>query len=668
MQWLNLTPNKPMKNQSLRFLPLPLFLFFSLSVFSQDILWEKSYGGKQADYLMDAQPTADYGFILAGSSLSKKTGNKTQGNNGDLDYLIWKMNEDGDLEWQKSFGGSGSDLLQSVALSNDGGFILAGVSSSNKGFDKKENCLGQDDFWIIKLNPKGEEEWQATIGGTSQEKINSVKQTRDGGFILGGSSSSYKSVASMSTIIDAKTGGGKTSDSFGNLDYWVVKLDRKGKIEWQKAFGGIYVDELRSVDLTSDGGYILGGYSNSPASGNKTNDSKGDGDYWVIKLDSKGEVQWQKTIGGNKDDQLYVVHQTYDNGYILAGNSNSESGESKTTTNQEGTDFWLVKLDDKGENVWQETYNYGKYDILTSLIENADHTMLIGGFAKGEINGNRLRNGKAKAKNGTDDYIGLKISEKGEELWSESVGSDGEDILRKVIETRDGGYVFAGTSNPQAFPSTSSNKSSKGLLKGASKSSKENEAIKNTKDDINKEISNTSDKVNKNIKDNATTATNKVNDGLGLDKDSPLKLGVNDSSSPLNLSKLGDGKGGNSPLSGLNSGSVLPASGDKKKSFGSSDFWVVKLKDKNKPKKDKPSIDAYPNPSTEFTNVIVGYDFETGTATVVDLAGRVLQTFEITSRTVPVDLSSYPEGIYVINIKTNVQSDGVKVIKKGNKK
>src|SRR6187402_2979176 len=94
-------------------------------LFSQDLLWEKSYGGRQAEYLGDVQPTADYGFILAGSSLSGKTGNKMGVNNGDLDYWVWKMDETGQLDWQKNFGGTGTDLLQSIRLTNDGGFILA---------------------------------------------------------------------------------------------------------------------------------------------------------------------------------------------------------------------------------------------------------------------------------------------------------------------------------------------------------------------------------------------------------------------------------------------------------------------------------------------------------------------------------------------------------------
>ncbi|HLP65514.1 hypothetical protein [Flavobacterium sp.] len=123
---------------------LLILLIFVLTESStaQEILWEKSYGGLHADYLMDALPTADYGFILAGSSLSNKTGNKSDNNKGDLDYWVWKMNENGDLDWQKSFGGSGSDLLQSIALTNDGGFILAGVYSFNKGLDKKEDSWG----------------------------------------------------------------------------------------------------------------------------------------------------------------------------------------------------------------------------------------------------------------------------------------------------------------------------------------------------------------------------------------------------------------------------------------------------------------------------------------------------------------------------------------------
>ncbi|MBN8640703.1 MAG: T9SS type A sorting domain-containing protein [Flavobacteriales bacterium] len=617
-------------------------------LFSQEILWERSYGGLHADYLMDVVPTADYGFLIAGSSISGKTGNKADVNKGDLDYWVWKMNENGDLDWQKSFGGSGSDLLQSVALNNDGGFVLAGVSSSPIGLDKKEASRGQDDFWVIKLNAKGSQEWQVTIGGDSQEKLHSIKVTNDGGFILGGSSASSKSFE-------------KSEEGFGNLDYWVVKLDNKGKIEWQKTFGGLYADELRSIDTTFDGGYIIGGYSNSPASGNKTSDNLGTGDYWVLKLDNKGNIQWQKTIGGNSDDQLYVVKQTYDKGYILGGNSNSESGEYKTKSNSEGTDFWVVKLDDKGEIKWQETYNYGKYDVLTSIVENKDHSLLIGGFAKGEFSTSKVT-GKVKAQKGTDDYIALKIDEKGQELWTQSVGSDGEDILRKVIETRDGGYLFAGTGSPVS--SVSARASGSGLNPNSLIGSGNNEAVNSVVSDANNAVKEQTDAVNNKVNDTYNQGAEKIKKALG--EDSPLKLGSNPMSSSLGLnpaSSDGNGLAGSSTTP-----KKLPASRDKNTNYGSNDFWVVKLRDKDKPKEVVPTIEAFPNPTTEFTNIIVGYEFKIGTATVVDLAGRQLQQFEITSRTVPVDLSGLPEGIYIINIKTDVQSDGVKVMKTVTKK
>jgi hypothetical protein len=300
-----------------------VFFLGSMHLFSQDILWEKSIGGKHADYLFDAVPTADYGFLLAGSSLSSKTGKKTEANQGDLDYWLWKMNEKGDMEWQKSFGGSGSDFLQRIELTNDGGYILVGTSNSPKGEHKKEDSRGQEDIWVLKLDAKGVEEWQKTIGGSSQEMVQDVHQTADGGYIIGGSSASEIS-------------GDKETSSRGAMDYWIIKLDRKGKIQWQQTYGGIYNDFLKSIVQTHDGGYIVGGYSNSPESGDKIERNYGIGDYWVLKLDKSGNLEWQKTLGGDKDDQLATLIQTQDGDFILGGNSNSGVSEAKSKSNRNG--------------------------------------------------------------------------------------------------------------------------------------------------------------------------------------------------------------------------------------------------------------------------------------------------------------------------------------------
>lgn len=639
-----------MKNNSI--LSLILILLFSLNsvLYAQKILWEKSYGGKHDDYLMDVKPTPDYGFILAGSSLSKKSGNKSQDNNGDLDFCVWKLKENGDSEWQKNFGGSGSDFLQSVALTNDAGYILAGTSNSDIGFDKEVNANGEDDFWIIKLTATGSQEWQKTIGGSGEDKLQIIQQTTDGGYIIGGSSSSQPSGKPEFT-----KNGEKTTPAYGNLDYWVVKIDAKGNIEWQKTYGGMYADELRSMEQTTDGGYILGGYSNSPTSGNKADDNKGIGDYWVLKIDKKGTIEWQKTIGGDKDDQLYVVHQTYDKGFILGGNSNSGSSEDKSKNNSSGTDFWVVKLDQNGKLLWQETYDYGTLDILTSLVENTDHTILLGGFAQGEI-----ATGKQKAKKGTDDFIALKINETGTILWDKIVGSEGKDILKKVIETRDGGYLMAGTSNP--FPSSGGMSAGQGgsSLKNLQGNNQQADKAKN---ELNNSIKEQGVAANKSINDATNSATNKAKETIGLTDNSPLKIG---SGSDTLSGGLLNGIGGGSDTCSTPE-NKLPSSRDKITSYGNFDFWVVKLKDESKPEKVKLKLEASPNPTYGFTNVVIGYDFDTGTATVVDLAGRQLQQFTVTGSTVPIDLSSLPEGIYIVNIKTYYQgeasSEGVKVIK-----
>jgi hypothetical protein len=540
-----------------------LLLLAPLFMQGQDILWEKSYGGKNADYLFDAQPTADNGFILAGSSLSGKTGNKTAGNNGDFDYWVWKMDANGKLDWQKSLGGSGFDLLQSIKGTQDGGFILAGTSSSNQGLDKLSDSKGLSDFWVVKLDAKGQEQWQQTIGGSGQEDLLTVIPTRDGGYLLGGSSSSGKTVISATTTLKTQSTAKedltlKTESTRGSMDYWIVKLDSKGNVVWQKTYGGRYSDLLRSLEQTKDGGFILGGYSNSPQSGDKTAASIGIGDYWVIKTDELGAIEWQNTYGGSGDNQLYVIHQTEDEGYIVGGNTNSPGAlTTKGGSVQSGSDFWLLRLDTKGEVVWSETYNYGKVDILTSLVENSDHSFLVGGYAQSE-RATTAKGLKQKEAAGINDYIALKVTAQGEAVWEKIVGSGGEDILRKLISTRDGGYLLAGTSNASS-------------------------------------------------------------------------------------------------------------SGDKSTTLGSNDFWVVKLQDQLVPLTVQASIEAIPNPVSTFTNIIIGYEYQTGTATVVDIAGRTLQQFTISSRTVPIDMSMYPEGIYVINIKTNVKSEGIKVIKKTKK-
>lgn len=413
-----------------------LFLVFItlLSVEAQEIIWEKSIGGEKSEYLHDIKPTPDYGFILAGSSLSGKSGNKNDNSKGDLDYYLSKVSESGIEEWQKTLGGSGEDILYSVNLTSEGGYILGGVSNSPKSGDKKHENIGGKDFWVIKLNPLGEEEWQFTMGGLGNDILLSIQQTRDKGYILGGTSESPKGENADKNPYE------KSEDSRGSMDFWIVKLSERGKVEWQRTIGGTYYDLLRSVHQTLDGGYILGGYSNSPKSGEKQGKSYGNGDFWIVKLTAEGKIEWQKMFGKEGEDDFRTIIPTKDKGYLLGGTS--EVKQNNLVLRVANIDWWIIKLDKRGNKEWEQTFDIGKKDRLISITESSKGEYLLAGYAGEEV--------QNQSKEGIEDYFVIKINENGEKQWQKSVGGKSSDRLQGVVKSRDGAYILAGTSNSGA--------------------------------------------------------------------------------------------------------------------------------------------------------------------------------------------------------------------------
>ena len=237
------------------------------------------------------------------------------------------------IAWQNTIGGNNLDHLQSIKQTNDGGYIIGGHSASGISGDKKEASQGDWDYWVVKLDRTGQTiEWQNTIGGNSIDKLESIEQTTDGGYILGG-----RSLSGIS--------GDKTEANLGDRDYWIVKLDAKGKIVWQNTIGGTSDDGLWSIQQTQERRYILGGRSLSGISGDKTERGQGWEDYWVVLLDGIGNIVWQNTIGGGREDYLYSIEQTTDRGYILGGRSNSGISGDKTEASQGASDYWVVKID-----------------------------------------------------------------------------------------------------------------------------------------------------------------------------------------------------------------------------------------------------------------------------------------------------------------------------------
>ncbi len=408
---------------------LILALSFSFSIaFSQtapEIEWQSTIGGNNDDDLQSIQQTSDGGYILGGYSSSSDI----DGAKGFEDYLVVKLNMAGDMEWEHMIGGDYQDFLYSIQQTTDGGYILGGWSSSGNSADKTEGSLGSSDYWVVKLNSNGAIEWQNTIGGSNGDYLNSVQQTSDGGYILGG-----KSFSDIS--------GDKTEDALGLGDYWLVKLNSTGAIEWQNTIGGSEDEELSSVQLTSDGGYILGGHSASGISGDKTEESQGSYDYWVLKVDEEGNIEWQNTIGGNAEDYLRSIIQTTDGGYLLGGHSYSDLSGDKTEKNQGYVDYWIVKLNSTGNIEWQNTIGGFKGDYMRSVIQAADGGYLLGGYSVSNISGDKTED----CEGGYGDYWVVKLNELGIIKWQNTIGGNSGDFLNSVTQTTDGGYFLGGYS------------------------------------------------------------------------------------------------------------------------------------------------------------------------------------------------------------------------------
>jgi len=365
-----------------------IFCIFAGNLFSQPtIVNQKTIGGNGGDNLQDICLTNDGGIIVGGYSNSGISGEKTKKSRGVYDYWVVKLNKHQKIQWNKTIGGSSLDELTAVQQTSDGGYILGGFSNSKISGEKTQATRGGYDYWIVKLDSSGSIEWDKTIGGNSDDELNSLQQTSDGGYILGGYSESDVS-------------GEKTQISRGGgYDYWIVKVDNLGNIQWDKTIGGNGYDNLHSLQQTNDGGFILGGTSTSGISGEKTQISRGIEDYWIVKVDNVGNIQWDKTVGGNGYDNLHSLQQTNDSGFILGGASTSGLSGEKTENNEGNYDYWIVKLNENGHIQWDKTIGGNGYDNLYSINEISKNHYAMGG---GSFSG--ISFDKTDTSRGSSDY------------------------------------------------------------------------------------------------------------------------------------------------------------------------------------------------------------------------------------------------------------------------
>jgi hypothetical protein len=339
--------------------------------------WSQTYGGSGDDEAYSLVQTRDGGYALAGFTNSSGAGS--------YDFWLIKTNSSGGMQWNQTYGGAGDDEAYLVVQSNDTGYAVAGFTDSYGA--------GETDAWLVRTDSSGNMQWSQTYGGVAQDGAYSVIQTSDGGYALAGFTDSFGA---------------------GSFDFWLVKTDSHGNMVWNQTYGGTGDDEASCVVQTSDGGYALGGYTNSFGAGSY--------DFWLVKTNSSGGMTWNHAYGGSGDDEAECVIQT-STGYALAGYTNS--------TGAGNDDFWLVTTDSSGTLQWSQTYG-GAYDeIANALVQTSD-----GGYALGGLTGS---NGA-----GDVDYWLVKTTSTGTTQWSQTYGGSDDDEAYSLVQTSDGGYALAG--------------------------------------------------------------------------------------------------------------------------------------------------------------------------------------------------------------------------------
>ncbi|MBC8047954.1 MAG: hypothetical protein H7Y00_14245, partial [Fimbriimonadaceae bacterium] len=277
------------------------------------VQWQYQYGGSSDDEATAIEHTIDGGYIICGYSLSDD-GDLT-GNFGSYDYWLLKLNNEGELEWQKNYGGSNLDRAYDVKQTVDGGFIICGHSLSDD-FDVSGN-FGSYDIWILKVNSLGDIEWQKNYGGTSTEEAFSVQKFSDGNYIIAG--------YTYSNDIDVSGNHKLPEDEWYSNDMWLLKLSGDGDIIWQKCLGGSEHEEAHEILVNDAGEYIIAGKTNS-ADFDISNNETYDEDFWVVRTDSMGNILSEKCIGGSQEDASYSATLTSD-GYTVIGETYSDDGD-----------------------------------------------------------------------------------------------------------------------------------------------------------------------------------------------------------------------------------------------------------------------------------------------------------------------------------------------------
>ena len=347
-----------------------------------NIQWSKTFGGTNDDRGNDIIQTNDGGYAVLGYSTSSDQ--DVSENAGSQDFWMIKLNANGSISWSKTFGYTGADFGTTLLQTADNSYLITGVLdvTASAGQGNSQRHAGGD-IWAIKLSENGELQWSKYFGGSFTDAPFGVVETEDHNFIIAGSSDS---------------GDVDISNNNGSYDFWVLKIASNGSLLWERSFGGSEIDEGRAITTTNDGNFIIVGDTRS--ADKDVSNNNGAADVWVIKMNTDGNLIWEKTIGGTSFDVARSVSKTQDDGFIISGSSRSLDN---SFTNQGQNDALLLKIDAEGNGVWKQTIGGAEIDFFYDAVQLNDASII----AVGETNSS---NGDLTENKGFSDALIIKTN------------------------------------------------------------------------------------------------------------------------------------------------------------------------------------------------------------------------------------------------------------------
>jgi gliding motility-associated-like protein len=402
--------------------------------------WDKVYGAEHWDELQGLVPISD-GYMIGGRTSSGSL--TATPNDTEYDFYLVRTDLDGNQLWGQSYGGREREDLWQMIKTNDGNFIMIGQSKSNKSASKSEDCRGEEDYWIVKVDPDGNQIWDKTFGGTGKDQAWDIDELQNGDLVITGASASPIS-------------GDKTDACRGSDDLWLLLLNDKGDLKWQTTIGGSRRELAYDMVITPDEryAYIVGGTESFPAEGEIGNDPRfGTVDLWVVKYDLKFQgLTWSHRYGAGPtgtESYAYRIIPSYDGNYIIGGASDADGGPTglnlrkKTSDNIGGRDYWVFKMEPDGTKMTNYDLSLGTpgLDVCYGLYENFFGDLIITGVTDSIEGGN-----KNSERFGSYDIWTIALDRNWNQLWQKTLGGKNWDTSTRIVGRDDGSFVIGGHS------------------------------------------------------------------------------------------------------------------------------------------------------------------------------------------------------------------------------